>query len=738
MAHQVEVTREMFFDEVARYINDEYSLAMISKAYEFAQDKHKDQKRKSGEPYFVHIINVAYTLAKIGGGPQTICAGLLHDTVEDCGVTHEELTNLFDEDIATLVDGVTKISNIVFVDEKEYLAANHRKILIAMAKDIRVILIKLADRLHNMRTLNFMKPEKQQKIAKETLEVYAPIAHRLGLAEIKNELEDICFLYLNPEKYHEIAHLVETKKSERQAIVDGMIIKLDAMLVNHNFNFRIFGRCKHLYSIYNKMVTKNKSFDQILDLYAIRIVTETELNCYEILGYIHANYRPVSGRLKDYIAAPKSNMYQSLHTTILDESGNIFEIQIRTEEMDQIAEMGVAAHWSYKEGRNYSSVSEQKEIENKLTWFHDLIKMMDETAIEHPSEFMNQIQKDIFEANVYVMTPKGRVIELANGATPLDFAYRIHTEIGHQTVGATVNGALVPLNTPLKTGDVVAIRTSNQSAGPSEDWLKIVKTATARNKIKAFLLKKETEDRQEYILKGEKLLFDELKKRGLDPKIYLDKSHMDGIFSALSVPDYNGLCYALGLKSISTSQVAERLTTFKTTNTTSLDNESLTKLIQTRNEKSKKSVSEAGVVVEGIDSMLVTVAGCCMPVYGDDIVGFVSKGMGVKVHRADCPNIQDEKARLIDVCWEDDPGDKQYECWLRIDATDRNYLISDLVTTLSLYKVSLTGINSEVLPDKINAIIDVKIKVRNLDQLNTLIANIKKVNSVVNVTRTIK
>ncbi len=733
MSKKIEVTEELFYEEVNKYIHDPASLEMITKAVEYAKEMHKDQKRKSGEPYFVHPLHVAYVLASIHGGPQTICAGLLHDVIEDTGASFEQVAEMFDEEVATLVESVTKIGNIEFKDEKEYQAANHRKIFIAMAKDIRVILIKLVDRLHNMRTLNFQSKEKQKKIASETLEVYAPIAHRLGLAEIKNELEDLSFMYLHPDNYHEIAKMVEMKRSEREELINKMISDITVMLKEHNFKFRIFGRPKHFYSIYNKMITKHKRFDEILDLYAIRIITETELNCYEILGYIHANYKPLSGRLKDYIAMPKMNMYQSLHTTVLDELGNIFEVQIRTEEMDSIAEMGVAAHWSYKEGK-YNSASEQKEIENKLGWFHDLVNIMDESKLDHPTDFMNQIQKDIFEANIYVMSPKGRVIELPNGSTPLDFAYRIHTEIGHSTVGATVNGALVPLSTPLKTGDVVAIRTSKQSTGPSEDWLKIVKSATARNKIKAFLTKKENDVREEQVQKGEKIFKEELARRGLDEKTYGDKGKIESICGAFGVKDYADLMYAVGAKSVSLIQIIEKLTNMKQSNL--IDNESLTKMF---NSRVHKPVSTGGgVIVSGIDSMKIQLSGCCMPVYGDDIVGYISKGQGVKVHRRCCPNIANEKARIIDVEWDEKADSKGYETWIRIDANDRNYLISDIATMLAQYKVNMLGINSEVKPDRINVFINVKINVKDTEHLEVIISNLKKVTSVVDVIRITK
>ncbi|MBR5796168.1 MAG: bifunctional (p)ppGpp synthetase/guanosine-3',5'-bis(diphosphate) 3'-pyrophosphohydrolase [Erysipelotrichaceae bacterium] len=725
------ITAEMMFEQAKTYLSED-SLALITKAYNYANEKHEGQFRKSGDPYIIHAIAVGYILATIHGGPKTIAAGLLHDVMEDCDVSRETMVKEFGEEITTLVEAVTKIGNIKFKDEKEYLAANHRKIFIAMAKDVRVILIKLVDRLHNMRTLNFMKPEKQKKIARETLEVYAPIAHRLGMSEIKNELEDLCFLYLEPQKYHEIAHLVEVKKDERAKLVEKMIEEISEMLDKHNFKFRIFGRSKHLYSIHKKMVTKNKRFEEILDLYAIRIVTESELNCYEILGYIHAKYHPIPGRLKDYIAMPKMNMYQSLHTTIVAEEGNIFEVQIRTEEMDAIAEQGVAAHWRYKEGKKYSVEAEQKEIEEKLAWYRDLTTMTDDVDMSSPEDYMNVLQRDIFEANVYVMSPLGRVIDLPNGSTPLDFAYRIHTEVGHSTIGALVNGYLVPLNTELKTGDVVQIRTSKQSNGPSEDWLKVVKTAHARNKIKSFLQKKENENRAQFIEKGETMLRDELIRRNFDDKIWMDKGKIENVCNQFTVSNYNDLMYAIAVKSVNLQQVIERLTNQKMP--TLLDNLSLTKLFQSRPKEVKKVTSNIGVSVEGIDSMMISFAGCCKPVYGDEIVGFISKGQGVKVHRKDCPNIIREQ-RLINVYWDESAESKTYEANLLICANDRNYLISDIVTIVSQCKVRLIGINSHVQNDRITAVIKLTVEVHSLEHLRVLIANVKKLNSITAVER---
>ena len=727
------VTFHELLDEVKKYIKKEENIDLITRAYLFAEKNHCGQFRKSGEPYIIHAIQVGYILALLRTGPKTIAAGFLHDVVEDCNVSKQEVSELFGEEVATLVESVTKISNLKFQDEKEYLASNHRKIFIAMAKDVRVILVKLADRLHNMRTLQYMPSAKQQKIANETLEVYAPIAHRLGISDIKNELEDLSFQYLKKEKYYEIAKLVEKRKAERDEQVQRMIADISAMMEEHHIKYRIFGRSKHLYSIYKKMVTKNKRFEEILDLLAIRIVTDTDSACYEILGYIHAKYRPIPGRFKDYIAMPKVNMYQSLHTTIVADDGNIFEVQIRTEKMDEIAEQGIAAHWRYKESMYGGKEIRQKEIEEQLHWFKDFSVMSDEVN-DDALEYMNLLQKDIFEANVYVMTPKGKVIALPNGATPIDFAYRVHTEIGHHTVGATINGVIVPLNTVLKTGDVVSIRTSKQSSGPSEDWLKIVRSAHARNKIRSFFQKQESERRSLDVKKGEELLSEELKKRGLDASQYMDNKKLSQVAAALSYNSYQDLLYGIGAKQVTIAAVIERLVKHKVS--IPLDNEELAKMFNRQDRKHK--VSQSGIRVEGVDSMKITLAACCSPVPGDEVVGYISKGQGFKVHRRDCPNIQNEKARLIDVEWDENREQRTYEVKLVVRSTDRNFLLSDIVTVVSQCKAGLQHVDSSVNEDGISATTKMTVVVSDAEHLRTLCANLRKVNSVLDVERVIQ
>jgi len=718
-------TKQELFDEINKYISSKDSLDLINKAYDYAYEKHKLQKRSSGEPYFVHLLNVSYELAKLKADPSTICAGLLHDVIEDQGVTKDEFVSEFNEDIYNMVEAVTKISNLKFTDEKEYQAANHRKIFIAMAKDVRVILVKLVDRLHNMRTLEYLPVDKQQRIAKETLEVYAPIAHRLGIAEIKNELEDLSFYYLDNEKYHEIAKLVESKKSQRDDQIAIMMQDISNVLTEKGIPFRIFGRSKHLYSINKKMVTKNKRFDEILDLLAIRIVTKTVTNCYEILGYIHAVYRPIPGRLKDYIAMPKMNMYQSLHTTIVGVDGRIYEVQIRTEDMDQIAERGIAAHWSYKEGKQRS----QKQLIEELTW----LKAFEDNSETDAKEYMNDVTHDIFNANIYCLTPRGRVIDLPHGSTPLDFAYRIHTEVGNQTVGALVNGVLVPLNTQLKTGDVIELRT-NKNSTPSEDWLKVVKSNHARNKIKAYFVKKEMEDKERLVKQGEAMLKEELKKHDLKVEDYLETKKLDKIASELQLPSGFDLLYSIGCKSFTPQAIIEKIAN---TGKKELDIDYLKTMTKKNAEKKDRTISKTGIVVKGVTSMKIALSPCCTPVYGDDIVGFVSKGQGIKVHRKDCPNVANEK-RIIDVEWDENKPEIKYEASIKIYSKDRSYLLTDLVTVIAQYKATITAVNIVANSEDFTANASMSIMVNDLEHLQNIMANLRKVDSVISVERAIK
>lgn len=735
MPDKKSVTMDQCMEQIQSYIHKPENLQLIEEAWQFAQKAHAGQMRKSGEPYIIHLVQVANILAQLHCSPKTIAAGLLHDTLEDCDwVTYDLLAETFSTEIADLVEAVTKVGRInqEFKDEQEYQASNHRKIFIAMAKDIRVILIKLSDRLHNMRTLEYQSAAKQQKIAKETLQVYAPIAHRLGISKVKNELEDLSFKYLYPKQYQTIKCLVAERENERNTQVREMISDIETILEQYGIPFRIFGRSKHFYSIYKKMVSKHKRFEEILDLQAIRIVTDSIPHCYEVLGYIHATYMPIPGRFKDYIAMPKSNMYQSLHTTVVCPStGNIFEIQIRTEEMDSIAEKGVAAHWLYKEvpGKSNDEWAQTKEMEDKLSWFRDFSIITDEDS-EDPLEYMSTVQKDIFEANVYCFTPRGKVIALPTGATPIDFAYRIHTEVGNQTVGAVVNNAIVPLNTPLKTGDVVRIMTSKTSPGPSSDWIKVVKSAHARNKIRSFFMKQDAKDRREEVKAGEAMLAAEMKAAGLDfnPGKYSKK--LESILPSLSFKNLDDLYAGIAAKRIPPQVVMERLDLTKPAGD---DNEEILKIYDRTPARPKSSA--CGVVVPGIDTIQVALAPCCSPIPGDEIIGYVSKGKGVKVHRKGCPNIAKEEKRLIPVDWAEDLEDKQYTVRLQIDSEDRSYLLSDIVTVFQQNGASIQKISSSVDEESLIATTKTEVGIKSAEQLGRLIANLKKVRSVVSVER---
>ena len=728
------VTIADVFEYAGQYIHNPESIALIQKAYDYVMDKHEGQTRRSGEPYTNHLIWVAYILATLETGPMTIAAGLLHDVMEDCGISHEEMVKEFGEEITTLVEGVTKISKMSFKDEQDVYAENHRKIYIAMAKDIRVILIKFADRVQNMRTLKYMPLEKQQRIAKETLEVYSPIAHRLGINDVRIELEDLSLLYIDPKAYKEIAELLESKRNERKQAVEEMMNEVETLLKENEIDFKILGRAKHIYSIYKKMFIKHKRFDELYDLNALRIITKSKMQCYEILGLIHDHYRPLPGRFKDYIAMPKPNMYQSLHTAVLGVNGLIFEIQIRTEEMDVIAERGLAAHWRYKENKGYSSRNEQKEIGEKLQWLRDFITLSDDIQNSDAKEYYNALKRDIFEANVYVLSPRGKIIELPNGATPIDFAYRIHTEVGHKMTGAFVNNIMVPIDTKLKTGDLVEIKTNKNSPGPSEDWLKIVRTAGARNKIRQFLANKEAETRKDTIEDGRKLLLNEVRHRGLDEKQYADVKTYEPILNSLGANNFDDLLYLIGRKNLLASSVLEKVLPKKESFIDNL-NKMLQKNIAT-NERQKASGS--GVAVRGVTGMRMALSKCCNPIPGDDIIGFVSQGQGIKVHRKDCPNVNTEEAkkRLIEVYW-DYPSieSKRFEVDLEIVGADRTNLLTDIITTLGALKINILSVHGDVID--MTAKVNLKIAVDSSEQLKLAKANLMKIVGVYEIERVI-
>ncbi len=705
------------------YIHDEKDRKMVEDAYLLAKEKHAGVLRKSGEPYIQHPLEVAYILATLQGGPATLAAGFLHDVVEDTDVTVEDIKERFGEDVSFLVDSLTKIQRMKLShrSESDFEAEDHRKIFLGMAKDVRVILVKLADRLHNMRTLDSLSPERQKALARETLDVFTPIAHRLGIYTIQSELEDLSLKYLEPEKYETILHLLNEREKNRQESLGSLKKRIADILFENKIPFRIESRVKSIYSIYRKMYLKHYDFEEIYDVLAVRIITESELNCYEILGIIHSTYKPVPGRFKDYIAMPKPNMYQSLHTTIIAGDGNIYEVQIRTEEMDQIAETGVAAHWRYKEGNHYNAKQEQQDIEEKLHWFRDFVTLGEENGSDAKS-YIAALSNDIFNANVYVFTPLGKVIDLPQGGTILDFAYKIHTKVGDSAVGALVNGVFVPLNTVLKTGDICEIKTSKNAPGPNEGWLDLVKTTSAKNHIrKALNAKNQAFLAEENIRKGKESAIDSFKMQDIgegemekylsDPKV-LAEYHcdtLDDLYAAIANknPIPGAIIDFLGLR--------KKPKTIKTP-TRHVDDSS-------------------PVYIPGIDNLAVTLAKCCTPVPGDDIVGYVTKGKGVTVHRADCPNIAKDQKRLIPVYWKEDLSVSTYPVDVEVYAFDRAGLLSDILNTLAAKNIPVSDLKAHVIASTSSTIITLTMYVKNTGAANDAFNAIKALKSIRSVDR---
>lgn len=716
-------------DKFSNYIHKPDDVHLIESAYRFAEEKHRGQFRKSGDSYITHLIEVAYILATLQAGPSTISAGFLHDTIEDCDVTKEEISEKFGPDIAEIVFCLTKIKALSHNrrHDKDFVAEGHRKIFLGMAKDVRVIIIKLADRLHNMRTLEFQTPEKKISISKETLDVYVPIADRLGLSSIKGELEDLCIMYLHPEEYREIIAYLDSNMKHREEEIRHLQKKIADMLIPTKIPFEISSRVKHPSSIYKKLVSKEKTLDQIYDIIALRIITKTELNCYEILGLIHSEYKPLPGRFKDYIAVPKPNMYQSLHTTIIDRDSTILEVQIRTYEMDEIAEGGVAAHWRYKESKTYDPKEEQKEIMEKLHWFSDFVSISNED--EPAREYMNTLQKEIFGSNIYCFTPHGKVIDLPSGATPLDFAYKVHSKVGDQAAGALVNNVLVALNTELKTGDVVEIRTNSQSKGPNEGWLKIVKTNQARSHIRKFLMRKNADFlRATNIQKGKDSLSEQFREFGINEQKMM--SYLtDEVLEHFQVASTDELFIAVSTKNLAPSAITAFLNIRKETYVENVIKKSV-------NSK-RSALSNQAVLVKGENNVLCTLGNCCSPIPGDAIIGYITQGKGIKVHRKDCPNIQRERARLIEVAW--NPNYRASSCPVEIiiRSTDRESIVVDVLNLLAQNKVNCSKILSKKHPETATISIQLTINVADTDHLNEIrnaIINVPNVYSVERVT----
>lgn len=710
------------------YLHNEDNLNLIKKAYDVAKKKHEGQFRKSGDPYIQHPVEVAYILATLHAGPDTIAAGLLHDVLEDTDMSKEEMAATFNKDVAEIVDGVTKISKLKYMTKEKALAHNHEKLLLAMAKDIRVILVKIADRLHNMRTIQFHSEEKQKRISQETLDLYAPLAHRLGMYRIKAELEDLSFKALEPEKYAEIAKEISSKKTERDEDVEKMISTVKGLLEkNHINHYDIKGRVKNIYSIYKKIITKNKTIDDIYDLLALRVIVDSVEQCYHVLGIIHSIWTPLPMRFKDYIAVPKPNMYQSLHTTVVGPAGKIYEIQIRTYEMDQIAEFGVAAHWAYKENVEYSHEKEQLEIVNKLKWYKDLTTYVENSATEDP---LDSIIEDIFSANVYIFTPKGDVYDFPAGSMPLDFAYRIHSDIGNKTVGAIVNGKIVPLSYKLKTGDVVEIKTNKACTGPTTEWLKLAKTSHAKTKIKAYINKKQ---RDTFVAKGLEELTVIGKNYNYAPTTLDDKQVMD-LFGKNGIRTVEDLYWTIGKGEISALAAINRilgLTDVK------LDDELALKQYSEDSSKNRKRVATNGfgIIVEGLERAKLHLGNCCQPVYGDEISGYISKGNGIIIHRVTCPNV--EKAspeRFINVYWDKDFSGRIFDTTLKIIALDRRNLVADMINILNGCNVTIASVTSTKNRTG-DCMAKFKLQVSGLNDLNNAILNLKKIPEIYQIER---
>ena len=711
---------------------------LVEKAYYLAKSAHEGVLRKSGEPYIIHPIAVANILVDMQLDIETISAGLLHDVIEDTDYTYDDIKEMFSKEVADLVDGVTKLGQIKYQSKEETQAENLRKMFLAMAKDIRVILIKLADRLHNMRTLKYMPEEKAKYKAKETLEIYGGIAHRLGISKIKWELEDLALRYIDPDGYYDLVDKVSMKRSQREEYINKIVKLLQDKFKEVNINCEVYGRPKHFYSIYKKMQNKHKTFEEIFDLTAVRIVVDTIKDCYAVLGMVHTLWVPMPGRFKDYIAMPKANMYQSLHTTVIGPEGEPVEIQIRTHEMHNIAEYGIAAHWKYKEG----TMSNDEKMEEKLKWLRQMMEW--EKDVKDPQEFLDSLKEDVFNSQVYVFTPKGDVIELPAESTPIDFAYRVHSKVGNKCVGAKINGRLVPIDYKLQNGEIVEVITSANSTGPSRDWLKIVKTPNARNRIRQFFKK---ERRDENIERGYEVLEKEFKRYGLPLKDSSIDKFMEQVAKKFNQPSVEDLIATIGYGGITPSQVVPKVRDFylkeekkkeKEHRQKELENEDLSQYkISDKEYKEKRKKSSSGVIVKGLDNILVRFAKCCNPLPGDEIIGYVTKGRGVAIHRADCPNCKLDneifKKRLVDVEW-DNPKKYKFEGEIRIIGTDRKSMLNDIIHTIAVQKLNINGVNARKSKDEITQI-NLLVEVNDISELTNLMKKIKAIPGVDDVFR---
>ncbi|MBW5457773.1 bifunctional (p)ppGpp synthetase/guanosine-3',5'-bis(diphosphate) 3'-pyrophosphohydrolase [Clostridium sporogenes] len=709
----------------------EKEIEFIKKAYNFACNAHKEQKRISGEPYITHPEEVAIILFEMGMDVNTMIAGLMHDVVEDTQYTYEDVAKEFGNEVADLVNGVTKLGKIEYKTKEEQQADNVRKMLLAMTKDIRVILIKLADRLHNMRTLRFMPVEKQKEKAQETLDIYAPLAHRLGISKIKWELEDLSFRYINPNEYYFLVRKIAEKRAEREEHIKEIVLNLQQNLKKAGIESEIDGRPKHFYSIYKKMHNKNKNLDQIFDLTAVRILVDTVKDCYAALGIAHTVYKPIPGRFKDYIAMPKPNMYQSLHSTVMGVGGRPFEIQIRTYEMHKTAEYGIAAHWKYKE-----AVENSNNIDLKLTWLREMLDWQKETT--DPEEFMQGFKIDLFSDEVFVFTPKGKVISLPNRATPVDFAYKIHTDIGHRCIGAKVNGKMVPLDYELKTGEIIEVLTSTTPKGPNLDWLSMVKSNQAKSKIRAWFKK---EDKEENINKGKDILEKETKKQGYNFGELAKGEVLETVLKRYNMSSIEDMFAAVGIGALAASAVVLRFREqYLKKNKPELNWNEVRDQISKSNKQKKKKSSSPGVIVKGEDNLLVRFAKCCNPVPGDKIIGYITKGRGISIHRTDCKNVEqlveEDPTKIVEVSW-GKPKGGEYISELEVRAENTDGLLADIMLTINGSKTNLYAVNAQPIKND-SVVVNIKLKISNIEDLKSVMKDIRKLKGVLEVYRTKK
>ncbi len=723
------VTIKNILDGV-RQTQPEADLELIQRAYELAEAAHAGQKRASGEEYIIHPLHVAAILVDMHLDEATISAALLHDVVEDTTYTIEEMQEYFGEEVAMLIDGVTKLGRIEYKSKEEQQLENYRKLFLAMAKDIRVILIKLADRLHNMRTLKYMREDKQKRIAKETIEIYAPLANRLGISSIKCELEDLCLRYLEPEIYYDLVENVKQKRQERQSFINDAMQQLGERLENAGMKAEIRGRAKHFYSIYKKMKRDNKDISEIYDLSAVRVLVDSVRDCYGVLGVIHEMWKPMPGRFKDYIAMPKSNGYQSLHTTVMTR-GYPLEIQIRTFAMHEVSEYGFAAHWKYKEAGK--SVGAKGDYDKKLSWLRQVVNLQQE--LSDPQEYVEALKVDVFSDEVFVFTPRGDVIDLPKGSIPLDFAYRIHTEVGNHCVGAKVNGRLVPLEYKLKNGDIVSIITNKANNGPSPDWLNIVASSETRNKIRSWFKKAR---REENIARGMELIEKEAKRLGYEPKELLKDGRLGEVARKLKMANEDDLLAALGYGGITSHGIMSKLIELHKQDLKQTASPDISKLLsELKPSQGTVKKSSHGILVEGEGGLLVRLARCCNPIPGDPIVGYITRGRGVSVHRADCPNVLsdvDNLSRVIEVGW--DIGlDKVYTVQIAIICNDQSGVLTKLLAVPSEMKINISAINAKPNRSNKTSTVIMGLDVKSAQQVGQLMTKMRRLKDVFSVTR---